>query len=69
MRQDLHLPDTVQLYSLRDSGLTGLFDNGLDAKSVMKAADHHDLNITTRYIGKHADPELVNKVRKAAPKF
>ncbi|MBO4689928.1 MAG: tyrosine-type recombinase/integrase [Paludibacteraceae bacterium] len=69
MREATGIDKTIQLYSLRDGGLTGLFDNGLDAKTVMKAADHHDLNITTRYIGKHADPELVDKVRKATPTF
>lgn len=69
MRNATGIDKTIQLYSLRDGGLTGLFDNGLDAKTVMKAADHHDLNITTQYVRKHADKDLVEKLNKHAAKF
>lgn len=68
MREKTGLPETIQLYSLRDSGLTGLFDNGADANTVKGAADHHDLNITTKYCD-HVDEKLVEKVRKYTPKF
>ena len=44
-------------------------DNGLDAKTVMKAADHHDLNITTQYVRKHADKDLVKKLNEHAVEF
>ena len=69
MRYKTGIDQTIQLYSLRDGGLTGLFDNGLDAKTVMKAADHHDLNITTRYVRKHADKDLVEKLNTHAVEF
>lgn len=69
MREKTGIDRTIQLYSLRDGGLTGLFDNGLDAKTVMKAADHHDLNITTRYVRKHADKDLVKKLNEHAVEF
>lgn len=69
MRYKTGIDQTIQLYSLRDGGLTGLFDNGLDAKTVMKAADHHDLNITTRYVRKHADKDLVKKLNEHAVEF
>ena len=69
MREATGIDQTIQLYSLRDGGLTGLFDNGLDAKTVMKAADHHDLNITTRYVRKHADKDLVEKLNTHAVEF
>ena len=69
MRYKTGIDQTIQLYSLRDGGLTGLFDNGLDAKTVMKAADHHDLNITTQYVRKHADKDLVKKLNEHAVEF
>lgn len=68
MRKACEIPETVQLYSLRDSGLTGLFDNGADANTVKGAADHHDLAITSTYCN-HVDTGLVDKVRKFTPTF
>ena len=63
-----HLPDTMQLYSLRDTGIISLFDNGADANTVKGAADHHNLNITSIYCD-HVDDNLVEKVRKHSEKF
>ena len=68
MREDCDLPDTMQLYSLRDSGIISLFDNGADANTVKQAADHHNLNITTIYCD-HVDEDLVEKVRQHSEKF
>ena len=68
MRKDCHLPDTMQLYSLRDTGIISLFDNGADANTVKGAADHHNLNITSIYCD-HVDDNLVEKVRKHSEKF
>jgi site-specific recombinase XerD len=68
MREDCKLPDTMQLYSLRDTGIISLFDNGADANTVKGAADHHDLNITSIYCD-HVDEGLVEKVRKHSAKF
>lgn len=68
MREKTGLPESIQLYSLRDTGIKSLFDNGADANTVKGAADHHDLNITTRYLD-HVDTELVDKVRKHQAKF
>ena len=68
MRKDCKLPDTMQLYSLRDTGIISLFDNGADANTVKGAADHHDLNITSIYCD-HVDEGLVEKVRKHSAKF
>lgn len=67
MRRNLKIPENRQLYSLRDTGLTLLL-RATSPDIVMKAADHHDLSITTRYIG-GIDPDLVAKVNEKAPKF
>lgn len=68
MRRELGLPTEYQLYSLRDSGITGLLDAGVPARTVMLAADHHDLSITTTYAS-HADRELIDKLNKNAIEF
>lgn len=68
MRETLGLPDSIQLYSLRDTGIVGLFDNGADANTVKGAADHHNLNITSIYCD-HVDEKLVEKVREYTPTF
>ena len=68
MREALGLPDEMQLYSLRDTGLNEMLKGGIDALSVMQHADHHDLSITTRYAN-HADPHLVETISEKAPAF
>lgn len=64
IRKACELPDDMQLYSLKDSGLTELLESGLDALTVMKAADHHDLTTTTKYVS-HRDKNMISKVREA----
>lgn len=59
LRKELSLPDTMQLYSFRDSGISDLLRQGVDAISVMHHADHHSLEITTRYAN-HVDAHLVD---------
>jgi integrase len=68
MREELHLPKQMQLYSLRDSGINEMLKSGIDALTVMQHADHHDLSMTTRYAN-HADPRLVETIREKAPRF
>lgn len=68
MREALGLPDEMQLYSLRDTGINEMLKGGIDALSVMQHADHHDLSITTRYAN-HADPHLVETISTKAPAF
>jgi len=62
------IPDTMQLYSLRDTGINLMIKSGIDTVSVMHAADHHDLSITTKYAD-HVDPNLINLINSKAPKF
>lgn len=68
MRKVLGLPDTMQLYSLRDTGINEMLHVGIDPLTVMQHADHHDLSITTRYAN-HVDPHLVETISTKAPKF
>ena len=68
MRKELHLPQEMQLYSLRDTGINEMLKSGIDPLTVMQHADHHDLAMTTRYAN-HADPHLVETVSSRAPRF
>lgn len=68
MRIALGLPETMQLYSLRDTGINEMLKSGIDPLTVMQHADHHDLSMTTRYAN-HVDPKLVETISAKAPKF
>ena len=58
----------MQLYSLKDSGITELLESGLDTVTVMKTTDHHDLTTTTKYAN-HEDKDMISKVRAANVKL
>ena len=68
MRKAIGLPQEMQLYSLRDTGINGMLKAGIDPLSVMQAADHSDFSMMTRYAN-HADPELFRKLNEKAPSF
>lgn len=68
MRKALKLPQQMQLYSLRDTGINEMLKSGIDTLTVMQHADHHDLAITTKYAN-HIDPHLVEVISKRAPTF
>ena len=68
MRRALKLPQEMQLYSLRDTGINEMLKSGIDPLTVMQHADHHDLSMTTRYAN-HADPRLVETISRRAPAF
>ena len=68
MREKLGLPDEMQLYSLRDTGINEMLKSGIDPLTVMQHADHHDLSMTTRYAN-HVDPHLVETISEKAPAF
>lgn len=68
MRRALKLPAEMQLYSLRDTGINNMLKAGIDPLTVMQAADHHDLRMTTRYAN-HADPNLIRTLQQHAPSF
>ena len=68
MRKELKLPETMQLYSLRDTGFFDKIKSGIDPLTVMQAADHHDLAMTTRYAN-HYDPNMVRIISEDSPDF
>lgn len=68
IRKDLQLPQEMQLYSFRDTGINEMLKSGIDPLTVMQHADHHDLSMTTRYAN-HADPHLVETIKERAPQF
>ena len=68
MRKELGLPDNMQLYSLRDTGMNEMITGGIDPLTVMQHADHHNLSMTTRYAN-HANPQLVQTISQKAPSF
>lgn len=65
MRDEMKLPKEYQLYSLRDSDINSMLEEGIPALDVMQAAGHSDLSMTTRY-GNHKNPNLIKKLNNAA---
>ena len=68
LRNALKLPKEMQLYSLRDTGINNMLKSGIDPLTVMQAADHHDLSMTTRYAN-HVDPNLIQILQDQSPVF
>ena len=68
MRTALKMPAEYQLYSLKDTALFSMLKAGVDDLSVMQAAGHKDLSMTTIYANHH-DDELITNLNKKAPKF
>ena len=68
MRRATGLPKEMQLYSLRDTGLTDLLHAGVDPLSVQHHADHSSLAMQQIYTD-HYDPGLVEKIYSNAPEF
>lgn len=68
MRKHIMIPAEMQLYSLRDTGINNMLKANIDPLTVMQAADHHDLSMTTRYAN-HADSKLMETIYTQAPSF
>lgn len=68
MRKAIDMPQEMQLYSLRDTGITEMLKSGIPDLTVMQHADHSDLSITSIY-AKHADPNLIETIRNKVPEF
>lgn len=68
LRQNLGFPEEYKLYSLRDSGIIQMIQDGVSLDEVMKAADHSSLEITTIY-AKQANPEGSNQVKRKSTGF
>ena len=68
MRTDLKLPKEYQLYSLKDTAINSMLKAGVDDLSVMQAAGHKDLSMTTIYANHH-DDKLIDNLNQKAPNF
>ena len=68
MREALGLPMEMQLYSLRDTGLTDLLHAGVDQLTVQHHADHSSISIQNIYTD-HYDPGLNERIYENAPSF
>jgi integrase len=62
MRAKLELPKEYQLYSLRDSGIEWMFENGHDAQTIMHQFGHTDLSTTTKY-SVRVNPRTADSIR------
>ena len=68
MRRATGLPKEMQLYSLRDTGLTDLLHAGVDPLTVQHHADHSSLDMQAIYTS-HRDIGVVSRSYEMAPKF
>lgn len=68
MSKELHLAAGQTVYSLRDSGIVDMLHAGVDDLTVMHAAGHHDLSITSIYAD-HVDKEMIERVREMQVSF
>ena len=64
IRKDCGLPDEMQLYSLKDSGITEMLEAGVSINQVKEAAGHADISTTNKYIGKDTG-KMIEAVRGA----
>ena len=68
VREILRLPQSMQLYSLRDSGITDFLHAGIDPLTVQHHADHSSLAVQNIYTD-HYDPNLNATIYEKAPSF
>ncbi len=64
IRKECGLPDEMQLYSLKDSGITEMLEAGVSINQVKEAAGHADISTTNKYIGKDTG-KMIEAVRGA----
>lgn len=63
VRDALGFPDQLQLYSLKDTGITRMATAGISINLVQQQADHCNVAITSVYLGKA--PEACERIRHA----
>lgn len=60
MRNELKLPKQYQFYSLKDTGITEMLENGAPTKLVKELAGHHSLEMTEKYVHR----SNINKIKQ-----
>jgi integrase len=68
LRNDLKLPSTMKLYSLRDSGIIQMLNDGISPEEIMKQADHSSLEMTTIY-AKFNNPTGSDQIKRKGSGF
>lgn len=68
LRKDLELPREMQMYSLRDTGLTDLLHSGVDQLTVQHHADHSSLAVQAIYTD-HFDSGLAETIYNSNTQF
>lgn len=62
LRDSLSLEKEMKLYSLRDSGIIQMLNDGISPEEVRRQADHSSLEMTTVYT-KHANPKGSEQIK------
>jgi len=68
LRTDLKLPISIKFYSLRDSGIIQMLEDGISAEYVRQQADHSSRDMTTIY-SKHARPDGIEQIKNKSRAF
>lgn len=69
LREDLHLPQEMQLYSFKDDGITEMVDDcNVNVHTVQGAAGHQDVTTTMKYVRK-IDPDMIKKIQNCGISF
>ena len=68
LRDILEMPKEYQLYSLKDSGIVQMLEDGISPNEVMRQARHEDLATTTKYL-RYVTEGSSYQVRKRAKNF
>jgi len=68
IRREVGLPMKYQFYSLRDSGIVWMLQQGISPEEVMKQAGHGNLAMTTKYIN-HSVRGAVDSIRDLSGGF
>ena len=68
LRNRLKLPKEMKFYSLRDSGIVQMLEDGIPPDVIMRLADHHSLEVTNEYV-KLANPEGLSHIKNKSTAF
>lgn len=68
IRPSLKWPDSLQFYSLKDTGITNMLSDGVAPNFVQGQADHSSLSITSVYVQKK-NSEAQEQIRNRASAF
>jgi integrase len=68
LRNKLKLPKEMQMYSMRDSGISNAIDDGISLTAVRDHAAHSSLAVTNLYV-RGCDPAVHSAFKTQAPEF